>query len=233
MSRRGAGGERAALGRPGGPADAGRQGLRHRRRHRGRLPRHPGPWRRRLYRGDRRRPAPSRCPDLRDLRGHQRHPGDRPRRRASSRSATARRCRALTAELAAIADSSATASTGAELGETVREPFALGRRRSRRRDGVHGRRRRRRAAERRLLGATRLSPPFRDGICGRGCSPRVRSPRDDPHRPGDNCQGAFFRRNDAAAKRLGAAGRRRRERRAALARGMADVLVARGSALRR
>ncbi len=61
------------------PAHPGRQGVLHRHRQRGRLARHPGPWRHGLHRGDRRRAALSRRPHRPDLRGHQRHPGDRPR----------------------------------------------------------------------------------------------------------------------------------------------------------
>ena len=64
------------LGEPGGASHADRQGVHHRCRHRGRQPRHPGSWRRRLHRRDGRRPGASRRPGLRHLRGHQRHPGD-------------------------------------------------------------------------------------------------------------------------------------------------------------
>ena len=58
-------------------ADAGRQGLLHRHRHRGRLARRAGAWRHGLHRGDRRGAALSRRAHRRDLRRHQRHPGDR------------------------------------------------------------------------------------------------------------------------------------------------------------
>jgi len=59
-------------------ANAGRQGLLHRHRHRGRFPRRAGARRHGLYRGDRRGAALSRRPHRRDLRGDQRHPGHRP-----------------------------------------------------------------------------------------------------------------------------------------------------------
>ena len=59
-------------------AHAGRQGVLDRHRHRGRLARRAGARRHGLHRGDRRRPALPRCPHPGDLRGHQRHPGDRP-----------------------------------------------------------------------------------------------------------------------------------------------------------
>ena len=49
------------------PAYAGRQGVLHRHRHRGRLARRAGAWRHGLHRGDRRRPALSRCPHCGDL----------------------------------------------------------------------------------------------------------------------------------------------------------------------
>ena len=71
----GAGGSRPRL-----PADPRRQGLLHRHRQRGDLAGRPGPWRHGLRRGDRRRPAHARRPHPRHLRGHQRHPGHRPRR---------------------------------------------------------------------------------------------------------------------------------------------------------
>ncbi len=70
--------ERAKRAGPGRPADTGGEGLEHGCRLRGRLDRHPGAWRHGLYRGDRRRPVPARRPDHPDLRGHQRHPGQRP-----------------------------------------------------------------------------------------------------------------------------------------------------------
>ena len=57
----------------------GHQGLVHRHGCRARLAGHPGARRRRLHRGDRRRPALPRRPHRADLRGHQRHPGHRPR----------------------------------------------------------------------------------------------------------------------------------------------------------
>ncbi len=65
--------------RPRRAADADRESLLHRYRQRGRLSRRAGPWRHGLHRGDRRGAALSRRPHHRDLRGHQRHPGDRPR----------------------------------------------------------------------------------------------------------------------------------------------------------
>ena len=68
------GGERARLA-----AHADRQGVRDRHRQRGRLARRPGARRHGLHRGDRRRAALPRRPHRRDLRGHQRHPGDRSR----------------------------------------------------------------------------------------------------------------------------------------------------------
>ena len=51
----------------------------HRPRQRGHQPRRPGARRHGLHRGDRRRPALPRRAHHRDLRGHQRHPGDGPR----------------------------------------------------------------------------------------------------------------------------------------------------------
>ena len=75
-----------------GPADAAGQGLWHRRRRRGGQPRRPGPWRHGLCRGDRRRPALSRRPDLADLRRHERHPGGRPGRAQARRWRAARCC---------------------------------------------------------------------------------------------------------------------------------------------
>ena len=60
-------------------ADAGRQGVLDRHRHRGRLARRAGAWRHGLHRGDRRRAALSRRAHRADLRRHQRHPGDRSR----------------------------------------------------------------------------------------------------------------------------------------------------------
>ena len=71
--------------------DAGRQGLLHRHRRRGRLARRAGAWRHGLHRGDRRGAASARRAHRADLRGHERHPGDRPRRPASCRSRKARR----------------------------------------------------------------------------------------------------------------------------------------------
>ena len=65
-------GDRARLA-----AHAGRQGVLDRHRHRGRLARRAGAWRHGLHRGDRRRAALSRRAHRADLRGHQRHPGDR------------------------------------------------------------------------------------------------------------------------------------------------------------
>ena len=65
---------------PGRPADPGRQGVVHRSRRRDRLDRHPGAWRDGLHRGDRRGAILSRRADRADLRGHQRHPGERPGR---------------------------------------------------------------------------------------------------------------------------------------------------------
>ena len=59
---------------------ADHQGLGHRPRRRADLARRPGPRRDGLHRGDRRRPALPRHPHRPDLRGHQRHPGDGPRR---------------------------------------------------------------------------------------------------------------------------------------------------------
>ena len=56
------------------------QGLVHRPRRRADVARHPGARRHGLHRGDRRRPALPRRQHHPDLRGHQRHPGDGPRR---------------------------------------------------------------------------------------------------------------------------------------------------------
>ena len=61
-------------------ADADLQGLGDRPRRRADVARRPGARRHGLHRGDRRRPALSRHPHRPDLRGHQRDPGDRPRR---------------------------------------------------------------------------------------------------------------------------------------------------------
>ena len=72
-AERNAASERAALLTPRG------QGVCDRRRRRGGLAWHPDPRRDGLRRRDRRRPAPSRCQDLADLRRHQWHPGDRSR----------------------------------------------------------------------------------------------------------------------------------------------------------
>ncbi len=58
-----------------------------------RLDRHPGAWRHGLHRGDRRGAALARRAHRADLRGHQRHPGERPRR-PQARCATAARRRA-------------------------------------------------------------------------------------------------------------------------------------------
>ena len=60
-------------------ADARRQGLLDRYRRRGRVARRAGPWRHGLRRGDRRGAASARRAHRADLRGHQRHPGDRSR----------------------------------------------------------------------------------------------------------------------------------------------------------
>ena len=73
--------ERAAAAERAALADAGRQGLFQRHRRRGRLDRRAGSWRHGLHRGDRRRAVHARCAHRRDLRGHQRHAGDRPRQR--------------------------------------------------------------------------------------------------------------------------------------------------------
>ena len=81
-------------------ADAGRQGVFDRYRHRGRLARRAGAWRHGLHRGDGRRAALSRCAHRRDLRRHQRHPGHRPRRRARCRSTAARRSRSISTNCA-------------------------------------------------------------------------------------------------------------------------------------
>ena len=71
--------ERAAAAQPRGAADAGRQGLLHRHRLRGGLHRRAGARRHGLHRGDRRGADLSRRAHPADLRGHQRHPGHRPR----------------------------------------------------------------------------------------------------------------------------------------------------------
>ena len=81
-------------------ADADRQGVRHRYRRRGRLARRAGAWRHGLHRGDRRGRALSRRPHRADLRGHQRHPGDRPRHPQAAASRAASMCSAIIAELA-------------------------------------------------------------------------------------------------------------------------------------
>ena len=73
QGRRGAQGRRSARL----AAHAGRQGVLDRHRHRGRFARRAGAWRHGLHRGDRRRAALSRRAHRADLRGHQRHPGDR------------------------------------------------------------------------------------------------------------------------------------------------------------
>ncbi len=72
----------AARGRcqPRGAADAHRQGVLHRHRLRGGLHGRAGARRHGLHRGDRRGADLSRCAHPADLRGHQRHPGHRPRR---------------------------------------------------------------------------------------------------------------------------------------------------------
>ncbi len=72
--RRPQSGERAGLA-----AHAGRESILDRHRHRSSLARGAGARRHGLRRGDRRRPALPRCPHCADLRGHQRHPGDRSR----------------------------------------------------------------------------------------------------------------------------------------------------------
>jgi acyl-CoA dehydrogenase len=74
--RHGARHGRGGLAGARGAADADRQGVRHGRGLRGRLARHPGPWRHGLHRGDRRRAILARRAGDRDLRGHERHPGD-------------------------------------------------------------------------------------------------------------------------------------------------------------
>ena len=73
----GKGDSRQGSGRPRGAAHADRQGVLDRHRHRGRFARRAGAWRHGLHRGDRRGAASSRRADRRDLRRHQRHPGDR------------------------------------------------------------------------------------------------------------------------------------------------------------
>ncbi len=65
-------GERTCL-----TADAGRESLLHRYRHRGCVARRAGAWRHGLHRGDRRGAALSRRAHRRDLRRHQRHSGGR------------------------------------------------------------------------------------------------------------------------------------------------------------
>ena len=76
----------ARPGRPRAAAEARRpahpavEGVVHRPRRRADLAGRPGPRRHGLRRGDRRRPALPRRPHRADLRGHQRHPGARPRR---------------------------------------------------------------------------------------------------------------------------------------------------------
>ncbi len=65
--------ERAALLTPVAKAYSTRD------RHRGRLAGRAGPWRHGLRRGNRRGAAHARRPDRGDLRGHERHPGHRPR----------------------------------------------------------------------------------------------------------------------------------------------------------
>ena len=68
-----------ACRRPRRAADPDRKGVLHRHRQRGGLSRRADPWRHGLHRGDRRRAALSRRAHHPDLRGHQRHPVDRPR----------------------------------------------------------------------------------------------------------------------------------------------------------
>ena len=87
-------GRAAAAAAPRGAAHPDRQGLLHRHRLRGGLHRRAGARRHGLHRGDRRGAALSRRPHPADLRGHQRHPGHRPRRRASCRWRAARWSRA-------------------------------------------------------------------------------------------------------------------------------------------
>ena len=82
-------------------AHAGRQGVFHRYRHRSRLARRPGAWRHGLHRGDRRGAALSRRAHRRDLRGHQRHPGDRSRHPQAAACVAARRSRPISANCAA------------------------------------------------------------------------------------------------------------------------------------
>ena len=106
-------------------AHAGRQGVLHRHRHRGRLARRAGARRHGLYRGNRRRPALSRRPHCHDLRRHQRHPGHRPGDAQSFRSKAVRRSRLYLDELRetvkAVKASNAPAfgETAARLGEAV------------------------------------------------------------------------------------------------------------------
>ena len=100
-------GERRRTGRmegPRRPAHPDRQGLLNRCRHRGRLARHSGPWRRRLYRGDRRGTTSARCPGLCHLRRDERHPGDRSRHPQAGARWWGRGARRLVAEMRAVAD---------------------------------------------------------------------------------------------------------------------------------
>ncbi len=72
-------------------ADPGGQGVVHRYGRRRRLDRRPGAWRHGLYRGDRGGAASARRAHRADLRGHQRHPGKRPRRPQARSAIGARR----------------------------------------------------------------------------------------------------------------------------------------------
>ena len=89
-------GERARVA-----ADADRQGILDRCRLRGVVARRAGARRHGLYRGDRRGAALPRRAHRRDLRRHQRHPGDRPRHPQAADGGRGRRARAISPSSAA------------------------------------------------------------------------------------------------------------------------------------
>ena len=106
-------------------AHAGRQGVLHRYRHRGRLARRAGAWRHGLHRGDRRGAASARCAHRGDLRRHQRHPGDRSRDAQAAADPAARSCAPISTSCAPpstavqAANDPAFGATGARLAEAV------------------------------------------------------------------------------------------------------------------
>ena len=171
-------------GRARRAADAGRQGVLDRRRRRGRLARRAGARRHGLHRGDRRGAILARCPHRRDLRGHQRHPGDRPR--PAQAAAVGRR----DAEARDRRDARGRRRSGGVGRSGIRRDRGAARR-SGRRARAGERLSRRRARRRRRLGARRrdalsaaVRPRARRRLPRQGGPRRVEpAGRTRPHRP--------------------------------------------------